>query len=276
MSVRKTFGVLAFGAAFAIGSAALAQQQVQQTQAGQAGQGQQQNFQQGAQGRAGQAGQQSQWQGIDHFIASCLITDNQLEVALSKFAKDKTDNKDIKDLCDHMIKDHEQFQQQLAKWAPDAAQFQLTAQQSSRSGQGQQANQQNQAQNKNQNNSQIQQTAGTQQQGGRLPSPLDLHREVAQLCLANAQKDLSEKKDKDDVNMCFIAATIFAHKQMLDKLEVDQRHVSPDMAKVLADGSSHTKEHLKQAEKIMDQLTGKSGDGKSTAGKDKDRGEKRE
>ena len=89
-------------------------------------------------------------------------------------------------------------------------QFQLTAQQSSRSGQGQQANQQNQAQNKNQNNSQIQQTAGTQQQAaGVPPSPLDLHREVAQLCLANARRQ-SEKKDKDDVNMCFIAATIFA------------------------------------------------------------------
>jgi len=274
MSVRKTFGVLAFGAAFAIGSAAVAQQQVQQTQQGQAGQGQQQNLQQGAQGRAGQAGQQSQWQGIDHFIASCLITDNQLEVALSKFAKDKTDNKDIKDLCDHMIKDHQQFEQQLAKWAPDAAQFQLTAgQQSSQSRQGQQANQQSQ----NQNQGQIQQTAGTQQQGGRLPSPLDLHREVAQLCLTNAEKNLSEKekKDKDDFNTCFVAGVIFAHHQMLDKLEVDQRHVSPDMAKVLADGSSHAKDHLKTAEKIMDQLTGKSGDGKSTAGKE-NRGEKRE
>ena len=273
MSVRKTFGVFAFGAAFTIGSAALAQQQVQQPQQNQAGQAQQ-NLQQGAQGRAGQAGQQSQWQGIDHFIASCLITDNQLEVALAKFAKDKTDNKDIKELCDHMIKDHEQFQQQLAKWAPDALQFQLMAgQQSNRGGQGQQNQNQNQS---NQNQGQIQQTGGVQQQqvAGRLPSPLDLHREVAQECLNNAEKGLSEKKDKDDFNMCFIAGTIFAHHQMIDKLTVDQRHVSPDMAKVLADGSSHAKDHLKHAEKIMDQLTGKSGDGKSTAGKD--RGEKRE
>lgn len=82
---------------------------------------------------------------------------------------------------------------------------------------------------------------------------VQLHREIANECLAKSKKRLSDKDDKE-IDACFIGSQIAAHMAMLDKLTVFQRHTSGELQQLLAEASDTTQKHLEKAEKIMKDL----------------------
>jgi len=82
---------------------------------------------------------------------------------------------------------------------------------------------------------------------------LQLHQEVAEACLEQARRDAS-KHNGQQFDTEFIGAQIVAHKGMLDKLQVFERHVSPDTKQLLADAQETTKKHLEEAQNIHEQL----------------------
>ena len=52
----------------------------------------------------------------DQMIANWLSIGNQSEIAISKIAESKAENKDVRKFAEMMVKDHTQLQQQLEKF----------------------------------------------------------------------------------------------------------------------------------------------------------------
>lgn len=207
-------------------------------------------------------------------MAACVALSNQEEVSLAEFASDKTKNDDVKDFTKHVISDHQAFLKKLQKFTPEASRNSLD--EGSRDGSGRAAADDNRRQPARP----IQQTAGQQpapnQQPvvGQQPQPqgapmqqvdmIQLHREIAQQCLADSKKRMS-KEDADKFDKCFIGHQIVKHEAMKTTLSVLQRHASGEFAQLLAEGIDTTDKHLKQAEKIMDGLMNEKSDRRVTS-----------
>ena len=86
---------------------------------------------------------------------------------------------------------------------------------------------------------------------------LQLHHELAEKCLESARQDAEKLGQEFDVH--FMGAQIVAHKEMLDKLEVFQQHVSPDTKQLLADAQKTTQKHLEEAKSIHENLSKQGG-----------------
>jgi predicted outer membrane protein len=82
---------------------------------------------------------------------------------------------------------------------------------------------------------------------------LQLHQEIAEQCLEQARRDADKLKGEEFDNE-FIGGQIVAHKAMIDKLQVFERHVSPELKQLLADAQQTTKQHLEEAQSIHQQL----------------------
>lgn len=193
----------------------------------------------------GQAGQNAQWQNKDQTIAQCVGLDNQTEITIVKAARDKLQGEKAKDFADMLVKDHQEFLAKLQKIAPNAGKENLESagdrDNRTTAREGQPA-----------------QPAGRQTTAfrGDPNAGLDfmqIHREIAQECIASAKKGLSEKKDSE-VDACFVGWQIASHGMMKDKLIVLERHASGELAQLLKEGRETTEKHMKEAEKLMDQL----------------------
>ena len=236
-------------------------------------------------------GQQSTaWRNGDHFLASCVAIDNQEEIAVAQWAEQKLQNKDVKEFARMLVKDHSDFLAKLQQHAPEATRENfLTSVNANQQPAGQrgedgatrnrneasdrdgvreptqptpqpktvpQRNAVTQPNTTDGTNGTDKRIAGTQHsnQNGNLNVDLmQLHREIADQCLADTKEMLSQKSDKE-MDACFIGLQIAKHAAMKTKLEVFQRHASGELKELLAQGESATSNHLEQAEKLMKQL----------------------
>lgn len=261
MMFRQTIATMVLGASVSAGSV-FAQQAVQQAQPVQPGQPARPGVQV-------QVNPNSQVPGAhatamrpmadQHTLAACLAIANQEEVSMAEFASDKSKNKDVKEFAKMVIDDHQAFLKKLQKFAPEARETSLNEQASASQSRVQTAGGATQQQ-ASQQTAQAQQRQPIQQVAGqadqRQTGPVDilqLHREIAQQCLADAKKKLSDESS-DRFDACFIGHQIAKHEAMKTTLTVFQRHSSGEFAQLLADGIQTTDKHLKDAEKIMDDL----------------------
>lgn len=220
------------------------------------------------------AGQQTAWNSNDHMLASCVALENQEEVALAKWAKDKTKNKDVREFAEMLVKDHTAFLDKLKHFAPEATAADYLDHQFTDAGVNRGATnapraaaQPNANPNANaQRPNVIQQQAAKPQLDGRNEATIDmfaLHREIAQQCLADTKKMLGDK-DSDKFDDCFVGLQIAKHAAMKTKLSVLERHSSQELKDLLAAGEKTTSKHLDRAEELMKQL---AKDSQSTASK---------
>lgn len=222
--------------------------------------------------RAGdrQAAGEIQWRGTDQLLATCVAIDNKAEIALAEFGASKTQNQKVKDFAQMLVSDHQKFLQKLQQYAPSADQIRFTEEQASASGSNVE-----QAAGTARPNARIQQTAGeeardratsdrpnrdvretnqAERRTGTEIDPVQLHRELAEQCLADTKQMLTESKDKN-FDECFVGYQIAMHGAMISKLKVLERHSSDELAQVLADGRKTTQSHLDKAEQLMKELT---------------------
>lgn len=237
-----------------------------QVQPGQRVQGQPQNVQRTGEQAAGNA----QWQNKEQTIAQCVAIDNQGEIALAKFAKDKLQSEEAKEFADMMVKDHSAFLAKLDRFAPNAStdnSFLNSTDQDERTTTQRDPNAaprdpnapqrdpnapqgRNVAANPNATGP-VQRTTGFRGEGGL--DFIQVHREIAQQCLASSKEMLSEKKE-DEVDQCFIGMQIAKHAAMKDKLTVLERHASGELAQTLAQGRETADKHMQHAIEIMEKL----------------------
>ncbi len=203
----------------------------------------------------------------EHTLAACVAIANQEEVAIAKMAADKAKDKDVKEYARMLVDDHQGFLKKLQRFAPEAQEtLQAASSQSNQlrvqpAGGAAQPQAQAQAQPTAQPGQAIQQ-AGAQVAGSSQIDVIQLHREVAQQCLADAKKKMGEM-DGDKFDICFIGHQIAKHEEMKTKLTVFQRHASGEFAQLLAAGLETTETHLKKAEEIMKDLDDHDDQGKN-------------
>lgn len=202
--------------------------------------------------RAAIAGQQPSIQGReDHILASCLMIDNEGEVKLAKFAKDRAHSPEVKKFADMMIQDHTQF---ITKLHPFAGANRAASANS----------------NPNANRNPAPRTdAPPANSPVAAPAPagheqhfdhLALKRELGDECFKSITAEL-EKKQGREFDHCYMAAQVMMHQHMKDTLTVFIRHASPNLQTVLKEGLQTTDRHLTEAKRIFETLK----DGAETA-----------
>jgi len=97
----------------------------------------------------------------------------------------------------------------------------------------------------------VQQQAQPQQpgQGGGL-NFLEVKRQMAQMCLANAQREWNEKKS-GDAELCYLGGQVVAHQKMIEAQKVLRQYASADLQAVLDKGIEGTESHLEHAKQLL-------------------------
>lgn len=184
-------------------------------------------------------------------IAACLAIDNQEEIQLAQFAKDKAKDSQVKEFATMLVEEHKTCLAAINKAAPISSQLGMLKDTNTTSDRSTNENAQ---QNRNQTGTNT--STSNQPNGGMNGASLDmvqLHREMAEQCLKDSKEMLSEKKDAE-FDQCFIGMQLAKHAGMKSKLTVLQKHATGELKNVIADGLEKTKKHLKVAENLMKQL----------------------
>lgn len=207
-------------------------------------------------------GDQSGWHNSDQAMASCVTIHNQEEVALAKMAQEKLQNEEAKKFAAMLAEEHQAYLTKLEKFAPQAARLELErGDQPSQAGNrtGQKRDGVQQASGKvTEERPGIQPTSGTREErtaksaGG--VDMVQIQREIAQECLRAAKAELQEKQGIE-ADKCFLGNQIAKHGAMKAQLTVFQRHASPELAKVFAEGITTVEKHKNEAEEIMKELS---------------------
>ncbi len=270
MILKKLVAIPMAGAIF---SAAFVSAQDKETQPAEQGekpqqtQGQNRDQNQGQRDKArqteqsGLTGDRAGWNNPDQAMAGVVVIQNQEEVALSKLAQDKLQNEEARRFATMMIEQHQAYLTKLERFAPEAGRHQLSG--------TEHPSKVEIKTNKNRdgverakvtvtdNPQKIQQTAGTDSdrttKSGEPADLLQIQREIAQECL-NAAKSEMQGKQGIEADQCFLGFQIAKHGAMKAQLTVFQRHASPELAQVFAEGAATAEKHKNEAEKIMKSL----------------------
>jgi hypothetical protein len=226
------------------------------------------------------------WRNGDHFLASCIAIDNQEEVALSQWAQDKLQNAEAKEFAKMLVKDHSAFLAKLQRFAPEATQEHFLTSTTSISqevratGQKEDRNpaarreerRRERAENKAKDDSagddnprdqanrkakgtiqQVVATTETNETGNLQVDLMQLHREIAEQCLADT-KEMLTAKSAEEFDACFIGLQIARHAAMKTKLTVCERHATGELKDLLSKATATTSDHLDHAQKLMKEL----------------------
>jgi len=82
---------------------------------------------------------------------------------------------------------------------------------------------------------------------------LQMQREIAERCLANAQRELADKEGAE-FDMAFMGMQIVAHNRMLATLQAARQQASPQLARLIDEGIETTEQHLDHAREIAENL----------------------
>jgi putative membrane protein len=170
----------------------------------------------------------------DRTIATWLAIGNLGEIAISHYAESKVENKDVRKFAEQMVKDHKEMQKQLEQFGASVMAF------------GEPTN--------------PQRTAAGQvvaERGGL--NFLDVERQIAERCVASAEKELSSKdgKERDE---CFIGIQMGLHKHMIETSKVLREHASPELQAVLDKSIESAESHLDHAKHLIRDLVAEKRD----------------
>ena len=201
-------------------------------------------------------------------LASCWALDNQEQVALAKFAQEKTKNKEVSDFAKMIAEEHQSFLKKLSKFAPEASrEGYLSVNQAD---QNRSSNDPNAATNRTSDQGNNAGKNGVTNQNasnsGRATSGINmmqLQREIAQQCITDSKKYLS-MIEGDKFDKCFVGMQIAKHAAMHTKLVVLQRHTSDEMHQMVSEGIQSAEKHMKAAESLMAKLDKDESDTSST------------
>jgi predicted outer membrane protein len=220
----------------------------------------------------GQVAQRAQGQTTDQMLATCLAIDNQEEIAIARFAQEKADSKDVREFAKMLAKEHQTCLQKLQKMAPEATRdgF-LTDKDQTPETTETQGNRPAKVKVQAAGGAvtvqagAIQQTSATRPnvevQAGASLDALQMHREIAEQCLSDSKRMLSEKSGAE-FDECFVGHQIAKHAAMKTKLVVFQRHASADLNPIIAEAIEATEKHMKKAEGLMKSLAHADSDSK--------------
>jgi len=205
---------------------------------------------------------------VDSMLVTCLIKENENEVAIARYAQKQAKHKDVQDFAEQMVKDHTAFIKKLEKF--DHNRTGTKDRDSERTGAKADRDTDKTAA-KNRDNDRDTTRDKTTAEGDRgahgntLSTMMQIGDEVAKKCLATQLRELGQKEG-NEFDKCYIGSQIHAHLKMTDMLDVYKKHVSSELREVLSDGEDTAKEHLSHAKRIMKELESSSSN-KTTSNK---------
>lgn len=169
---------------------------------------------------------------LDAHFASCLILQNQNEVAVAKLAQQKAQSATVKEFAEKLVREHQQFLQDLERFGG--------------------ANLKNaRATILDGKNQTVEVRRPLAVAVANLPDTfLQIKQEMADECLTTARREL-EGKSGHEFEACFIGMQIAGHMHMVDELRVMERHASPQLQSVLIEGRETAQRHLAKAKDLM-------------------------
>jgi predicted outer membrane protein len=195
--------------------------------------------QQGQRGQLqqGQARQQVRPSGeVDQAeVAAWLILGNEAEIALGNLAFEKSQNANVREFAQTMVKDHTAFAAKLKQFIPGTVNAQPQT--------GDAVRPRTTAQNE---------AVAERHHGGML----ELGRKAAGMELAMTKQMLS-KYEGQDFDMGYLGQQLVAHTKMLACLTAAQDVGSPEFQKVIGEGLTTTKEHFQHAQQLAANLEDK-------------------
>jgi predicted outer membrane protein len=233
--------------------------------------------------------ERTSWRDGDHFLATCIAINNQEEVLLSQWAQDRLQNAKAKEFAKMMVKDHSAVLTKLQQFAPEATEEHFltstntSAQEIRTDGKAEERpgaarreeRRRERAENKGKDDTKednepndkddqasrkgqgtIQQVSGTTEYVETKNLNVDLmqlHREVAEQCLADTKEMLTAKSDQE-FDACFMGLQIARHAALKTKLTVYERHATGELKDLLSQAKATTTEHLEHAQQIMKEL----------------------
>lgn len=228
-------------------------------------------------------------QQIDRELANCLAIDNWAEIELAKFAADKAQSSEVKELIQTLQQDHTQFVNRLKQIEPTVAHFvkldgsdsgsersatgaardnnadrpgqsqsgvaNPDASPANPAGQGAQGAAQSGAQAGTQSGAPGNTIAGADTRGAARGNRehaqmLQIKQEITQACLNTLKQELGAKSESE-FDRCFVGYQVHAHLRMVDTLKVFERHASPELAQLINEGLQSTQMHLKTAKQLL-------------------------
>lgn len=186
----------------------------------------------------------------DQQIAQCLAISNAEEIALGKMAASKTQNAQVKQFAETISQDHAKFADKLQQFGAHRVELGRGGE-VARGQRPERAEPAAPAIAENRRDGVAERRTADDRGGLNF---LQIKQEMAEKCLASAQKELSEAKSPQEADMCFMGTQVVLHQQMLDGLQVFKRHASPELQAVLDQGITTTQAHLDQAKQIVQEL----------------------
>jgi predicted outer membrane protein len=211
----------------------------------------------------------------DQSIAQGLAISNALEVQLATLAAAETKNEKVKALAEKFVQDHTKALSQLEQFG--AKRIDLAR----GSEPGGNVEQRRTAREADEPAAQRDPVRGEPAPGAAAPGEpgrdardadpgrrFDSHRtaasgqplnyekireQIAQKCLATAQKNWREKQGPD-ADMCFLGGQAVMHQQMIDAQEVLSQYASPQLQEVINQSIQTSQAHLKETEALLKTL----------------------
>jgi predicted outer membrane protein len=193
---------------------------------------------------------------LDGIVADCILLGTQEEIAVAQLAASKSQNPEVKQFAQMMVRDHQQSAEKLRKFAlhdvgtltPSrgvAATDRGTADPANREG-------------RPSRDARAEQPGRVERQAGFAAGSLNeelyqIERKAAQECLRLTQECLN-KEQGEDFDKAFIGQQIGMHIGMLAKLTASEQHVSPELRQVVREGIQSCQKHKDQAEQLMKNL----------------------
>jgi len=200
---------------------------------------------------------------LDQHFATCLILDNQNEIAVSQLAKQRSESPEVKRFAEMMEKEHQEFVAELERFAgsqrpnrrqitsPTGATRQDARTEPGRSAEPDRSSPPGLAERPTTGTTPSSNRSGPASTAGNTDDKLlQVKHEIADECLASAQRDLSDKQGRE-FDACYIGMQLGAHMHMIDELKVLERHASPELQGTLRKGRETAQKHLDHAKKIM-------------------------
>jgi predicted outer membrane protein len=212
---------------------------------------------------------------LDRLMVQCLTTANKGEIAISKFAQQKSQNKEVQAFAEQMVKEHSQFLAQLERFSsagagsaeprrdaterePAVDRTPGTADPASPRAErieGRREVREAREERREERRERVAEVRDTVRaaRGGLVEKLIEINQEVGQRCVATAQREL-DQKDGAEFDRCFMGMQVGAHLKMVDELSVFKNHASPNLQAILSQGLETSTQHLAHAKKLAQQL----------------------
>jgi len=220
--------------------------------------------------------------GVENYLANCLLKKNQGEIELGKFASQQSQNPQVKEFAQQVVKDHQQVVEKLQQVAgaggsttrtsstsldtsarsetdrPARERTRTPASSATDTTQSGAEARTNRIASDRDTSESVTSTSRTSAQGsGALQQLASIEEKIAERCQQALREELQQKSGAE-FDECFVGSQIAGHMQMLAALEVISQEDQGQLKQIAEEAKPTVQKHLEHAKQLAKQL--KSGE----------------